>query len=299
MRGKIVKGIAGFYYVHVEGGDAEGAGSGVYECKAKGSFRRDHRKPLVGDDVEMEVLDGEKLLGSIVELLPRHRELIRPAVANVSQALVIFSIVKPSPNFNLLDRFLIMMEQQDIPCVICFNKMDIDEKNAGEDYRQIYENCGYRVINVSAAKGEGIDSLKEALAGKTTAVAGPSGVGKSSLVNCLQSEVIMETGQISAKIERGKHTTRHSELIAMGKGTYILDTPGFSSLGLFDLEKEELARYYPEFAAYEKYCRFGGCAHVSEPGCGVKDAVAEGEISRMRYENYCLLYQELKDRRRY
>ncbi len=299
MRGKIVKGIAGFYYVHVDEDAGTGVKPGVYECRAKGVFRRDHRRPLVGDDVEMEVLDGEKLLGSIVGLLPRQRELVRPAVANVSQALVIFSIVKPSPNFNLLDRFLIMMERQAVPCIICFNKKDIDGENAGEGYRQIYESCGYRVINVSAARGEGIDGLKEMLAGKTTAVAGPSGVGKSSLVNCLQSEVIMETGQISAKIERGKHTTRHSELIAVGKGTYILDTPGFSSLGLFDLEKEELAGYYPEFAAYERYCRFGGCAHVSEPDCGVKEAVAEGKISRMRYGNYCLLYQELRDKKRY
>ena len=299
MRGKIIRGIAGFYYVHAEGDGTDGTEAGVYECKAKGIFRKDNRRPLVGDDVELEVLEREKCQGSIVGLLPRHRELIRPAVANVSQALVIFSIVKPRPNFNLLDRFLIMMGQQDVPCVICFNKKDIDGDNEGEDYRRIYEGCGYRVINVSAAEKLGIDGLREMLSGKTTVVAGPSGVGKSSLVNCLQSEVVMETGQISARIERGKHTTRHTELLAIGKGTYILDTPGFSSLGLFNLEKEELARYYPEFAAFEGYCKFGGCAHINEPVCGVKDAVAEGKISRLRYDNYCLLYRELKDRKRY
>lgn len=286
MRGKIVKGIAGFYYVHAEGK--------IYECKAKGVFRKDNRKPLVGDDVELDVLDEENALGNIRELLPRRSELIRPAVANVDQALVIFSIVKPKPNFNLLDRFLIMMEQQDIETIICFNKVDIDEEADGEKYQDIYEKCGYRTLTVSAKQGLGIDALKELLVGRTTTVAGPSGVGKSSIVNSLQDGIVMETGQISAKIERGKHTTRHSELIYVGENTYILDTPGFSSLGLFDLEKEDLAGLYPEFAEHEKYCKFGGCSHVNEPVCGIKDAVAEGTISKVRYENYCLLYEELK-----
>ena len=287
MKGKIVKGIAGFYYVHAE--------NKIYECKAKGVFRKDNRKPLVGDDVELDVLDEEKALGNIRELLPRRSELIRPAVANVDQALVIFSIVKPKPNFNLLDRFLVMMEQQGIETIICFNKADIDEADEGEEYREIYEKCGYRTLTVSAKQGMGIDELKALLAGRTTTVAGPSGVGKSSIVNSLQNGIVMETGQISAKIERGKHTTRHSELIYVGEDTYILDTPGFSSLGLFDLEKEDLSSFYPEFAEHEKYCKFGGCSHVNEPVCGVKDAVAEGAISRMRYENYCLLYEELKN----
>ncbi|MCM1215323.1 MAG: ribosome small subunit-dependent GTPase A [Lachnospiraceae bacterium] len=297
MRGKIIRGIAGFYYVHVFEENSQSAE--VYECKAKGIFRKDNRKPLVGDDVEMDILDGEQHLGNIRELLPRHSELIRPAVANIDQALVIFAIVSPKPNFNLLDRFLIMMQQQGVPCIICFNKQDLDREGDGQRYRDIYEACGCRTISVSASKQQGIEELKELLRGKTTTVAGPSGVGKSSIVNCLQSGVTMETGQISRKIERGKHTTRHTELIAADADTYILDTPGFSSLGLFDLEKEQLGGYYPEFAEHGQYCRFGGCAHINEPECGVKDAVAEGRISRMRYDNYCLLYEELKNRKKF
>ena len=290
MHGKIIKGIAGFYYVHLsEIGE-------VYECKAKGVFRKNNEKPLVGDDVELDVLDEEKHLGNIRTILPRSNALIRPAVANVDQALVIFSIVKPKPNFNLLDRFLIMMAQQEIPIVICFNKQDIDENGEVDTYRDIYEAAGYQTLAISAKEGKGMANLQEILAGKTTTVAGPSGVGKSSIVNKLQDGVVMETGQISEKIERGKHTTRHSELIAIAQDTYILDTPGFSSLGLFDIEKEDLVKFYPEFAEYEKYCKFGGCAHISEPVCGIKDALAEGQISQLRYENYCQFYEELKDR---
>lgn len=292
MQGKIIRGIAGFYYVHVPE-------NGVYECKAKGIFRRDKKKPLVGDDVLVDVLDEEEKLGNIREIRERRSELIRPAVANVDQALVIFSIVRPKPNFNLLDRFLIMMQQQGIPCIICFNKQDIDEEGCGPDYEKIYSGCGCRILSVSARDCLGVEELLALLTGRTTTVAGPSGVGKSSIINCLQSGVIMETGAISSKIDRGKHTTRHTELIAIQEDTYILDTPGFSSLGLFDMEKEDLAGFYPEFTEYEKNCRFGGCSHISEPDCRVKDALTEGKISRERYDNYCLLYEELKNRKKY
>lgn len=292
MQGKIMKGVAGVYQVHVPQ-------KGVYECKPKGIFRKDKQKPLVGDNVKIEVLKEEEKTGLIVELLPRKSELIRPAVANIDQALVIFAIVKPQPNFNLLDRFLIMMEQQGIPCMICFNKLDLDEAGEGDAYKAMYESSGYPCIQVSAKNGEGIEELKKMLQGKTTTVAGPSGVGKSSIINELQSGIRMETGDISTKIERGKHTTRHSEFITMDENTYILDTPGFSSLGLFDMEKEDLAGYYREFAKYECFCKFGGCAHINEPVCGIKEAVAEGQIPVMRYENYKLLYQELKEKKKY
>lgn len=306
MRGRIVKGIGGLYYVrcgNVSENTAISASvipgsqnGGLYECSAKGIFRKEGQKPLVGDEVEIDVLDGEKLTGNIRRILPRRSELIRPAAANVDQALVIFAILQPRPSFNLLDRFLIMMGQREIPCIICLNKKDMDEKGDGERYARIYRDCGYPVLTVSARLGEGIEKLKGMLAGRVTVVAGPSGVGKSSVINCLQSDIVMETGEISAKIERGKHTTRHAELISLDGEGYILDTPGFSSLGLFGLEKEELREYYPEFAEHAKSCRFGDCVHIRERSCGVKDAVESGEISRLRYDNYCLLYKELSSR---
>ncbi len=272
---------------------------GVYECKARGVFRKDNRKPLVGDDVLMDVVDPEEKKGNIVELLERKSELIRPAVANVDQALVIFAVMNPEPNFNLLDRFLILMAQQGLPCVICFNKADLDQEGKAQEAYEIYKNSGCKILVFSAKEGKGTEELEALLKGKTTTVAGPSGVGKSTLINSLQKSVVMETGAVSEKIKRGKHTTRHTELIAIDKDTYILDTPGFSSLGLFDLEKEDLAGFYPEFVPFEKYCRFGGCSHISEPDCGVKEALQESKISPVRYENYCLLYEELKQKKRY
>ena len=292
MQGKIVKGIAGFYYVHV-------AESGIYECKAKGAFRNQKVKPLVGDNVRLEVLDEEQKKGNIEEILPRKNELIRPAVANIDQALVIFAAAKPKPNFNLLDRFLILMQYQKVPAVVCFNKQDMVDVEELQLLKNTYESAGYPVLFTSAAKEEGITAIRELLKGKTTTVAGPSGVGKSSLINLLSPEAEMETGDISRKIERGKHTTRHSELFALDENTFICDTPGFSSIYLPEMEKEELGIYFPEIAEYEPFCRFQGCAHIHEPGCGVKEALEEKKISPIRYENYNLLYEELKDKRRY
>lgn len=292
MQGKIIKGIAGFYYVHAKD-------QIVYECKAKGIFRKENIKPLVGDDVELEVLDEQERKGNIQKILPRKSKLIRPAVANIDQAVIIFAIVKPDPNYNLLDRFLIQMSQQNLPCIICFNKSDIATEEEMQALRTAYETCGYQVLFISVHKEEGVKEIRRLLQGHTSTVAGPSGVGKSSLINVLYPQAAMETGAISEKIDRGKHTTRHSELFALDEETYILDTPGFSSLQLFDIEKEELKDYYPEFARYEEQCRFRGCAHVSEPDCGVKNALAEGKISQVRYKNYTVLYEELKNKKKY
>ena len=292
MQGKIIRGIAGFYYVHV-------VESGVYECKAKGIFRKDGLKPLVGDDVEIEILDEKDMEGNIMQILPRRNDLVRPAVANIDQALVVFAAAKPKPHFQLLDRFLVMMESKEIPAILCFNKSDIVDDAEIASLKEIYENCGYPLLFTSAKEETNIDELKELLRGKTTAIAGPSGVGKSSLINQLQSGVKMETGSISRKIERGKHTTRHSELIVLEEGSYIMDTPGFSSLYVGDMEKEELKYCFPEFSAYEGKCRFNGCSHTHEPGCAVREAVEEGKIHRMRYEDYTFLYRELQEKKRY
>ena len=292
MQGKIIKGIAGFYYIYAEDGN-------VYECKAKGIFRKDNFKPLVGDNVEITVLNEEEKEGSVTSILPRRNSLIRPAVANVDQAFLIFAMENPKPNFLLLDRFLIMMEQQEIPAVICFNKKDVGDKDEMEKLYEIYTGCGYRVVLSSTYEGEGMDEIREILNGKTTVVAGPSGVGKSSITNCMQGEVQMETGEISKKLKRGKHTTRHSQVIPVEKNTFLVDTPGFSSLYLTDMKEEELRDYFPEFVMYEQQCRFQGCMHIHEPGCAVKEALSEGKISQQRYDNYLALYEELKEKRRY
>lgn len=292
MTGKIIKGIAGFYYVH----DGH---SKTYACKAKGIFRNRNIKPLVGDDVEFTVLDEADSEGNIDAILPRRNALVRPAVSNVDQALVVFSITHPEPNLNLLDRFLVMMLSQEVPVTICFNKIDLNGEEAMQRYRNIYETAGYPVFFTSTYEQTGIEEIRSLLRGKTTVLAGPSGVGKSSLTNLIQPEARMETGGISEKISRGKHTTRHAELFYVETGTYMMDTPGFSSMFIADMEENRLKDYFPEFAEYEEACRFLGCVHIGEPVCGVKAAVWDGKISESRYENYKLLYQELKDKRRY
>ena len=286
MTGKIIKGIGGFYYVVCENGI-------TYECKAKGVFRNRKIKPLVGDNVEIEILDEEKNLGNIEEILRRFNWLNRPAVANVDQTVIIFAVSAPAPNFNLLDRFLINMEQHEVPTVICFNKVDLEGFRQSEDICRSYTKSGYEVLFISAESGYGIDVLEAVIKGKTTVFAGPSGVGKSSTLNSLFPDANVQTGGLSEKIQRGKHTTRHSELMFVDDDTYIMDTPGFSSLYTEGIEAEDLKLYFPEIAAYTGTCKFNMCNHISEPGCLVKKAVSDGRISKMRYDDYVMIYLSL------
>lgn len=290
MQGKIIKGIAGFYYVHV-------VHSGIYECKAKGVFRNKKIKPLVGDNVEIEILDEGNRIGNIINIYDRENELIRPAVSNISQALVVFAIANPMPNLNLLDRFLVMMERNEIDTIICFNKIDLVDEEEILKLRDIYVKAGYHVMFTSTKENMGIEEVLRVIDGKTTAFAGPSGVGKSSLLNALIPEANSQTGEISEKIKRGKHTTRHTEIFNVSDDTYLMDTPGFSSLYVNDFEKEELKNYFREFIEYNNGCRFTGCVHVNEPDCLVKEAVENGGINRSRYDIYILMYEEIKNKK--
>ncbi len=299
MKGKIIRGVGGFYTVHAQN-------TVIYECRAKGIFRKENIKPLVGDDVEFSILDEKEKTGNVDALLPRKNELSRPAAANVDQAMVVFSLTSPSPNLGLLDRFLIMMGQQNIPVIICFNKTDLAGDHKERELEEIYRDCGCPLCFSSVKKGTGLSKIRSLLEGKTTVLAGPSGVGKSSLTNAFFPGEVMETGELSKKVSRGKNTTRHTRLLVLppikesgSASSYLLDTPGFSSLYLEDIMVEELKEYYPEFTPYAQNCRFSTCMHLKEPGCAVKDAVDKGQIHPKRYESYTALAAELKENKRY
>lgn len=292
MQGRIIKGIAGFYYVYSENGI-------LYECKARGSFRNDDIKPLVGDNVIFRVTDAQKRIGNIDDILERKNSLIRPSVANVDQAVIVFAIKDPVPNLGLLDRFLLMMNKQQLDCIIVLNKQDMDTDNSVKRITEIYSHCGCRIVTCSVKENENIKVIKKLIEGKTTVLAGPSGVGKSSLMNSLFPEANAQTGGISEKIKRGKNTTRHSELFMLSENTFVMDTPGFSSLFIEEVEETELKLYFPEFEPYNgNRCRFDGCNHIKEPGCVVRDAVERKLISPVRYESYCYMFEELKYQRR-
>lgn len=289
MQGKIIKGIAGFYLVD--------CGGEVLTCKARGLFRKRGEKPLVGDLAEVEAAQTSESEANIVTLLPRKNRLIRPAVSNVDQALVVMAVRTPDPQFYLLDQYLVTMELQEIPAAILFTKEDLDRGELA-DYRSRYEAAGYPVFSVSVENGSGLEALRAHLAGKTTVLAGPSGVGKSTLTNLLCPAANMETGELSRKNLRGKQTTRHTELFCLGENSYLLDTPGFTAVEVWG-DTEAFKQAFPEIRALEGQCRFTGCNHGAEPDCAVKAAVARGEIAASRYESYRKMAEESRERRKY
>lgn len=289
MQGKIIKGIAGFYLVD--------CGGEVLTCKARGLFRKRGEKPLVGDLAEVEAAQTSESEANIVTLLPRKNRLIRPAVSNVDQALVVMAVRTPDPQFYLLDQYLVTMELQEIPAAILFTKEDLDRGELA-DYRSRYETAGYPVFSVSAENGSGLEALRAHLAGKTTVLAGPSGVGKSTLTNLLCPAANMETGELSRKNLRGKQTTRHTELFCLGENSYLLDTPGFTAVEVWG-DTEAFKQAFPEIRALEGQCRFTGCNHGAEPDCAVKAAVTRGEIAASRYESYRKMAEESAERRKY
>jgi ribosome biogenesis GTPase len=295
-QGRIVKGIGGFYYVNTD--------IGLVECKARGIFRKESLTPLVGDKVLVSIVEGSPGQGVIQEILPRENTLLRPSVANVQQCIIVVAMGRPEPDLLLLDRLLVLAGVNELEQVVCFNKTDLGKKDEYGEVIDTYRQAGYRVLCTSAKTGQGIDEMKGVLKGKISVFAGMSGVGKSSILNSLQPGLGLKTGEISAKLQRGRHTTRHAELLELSFGGMVVDTPGFSSLSLGavkeleDMDESELGHYYPEFIEYMDHCRFRSCRHENEPDCSVKDAVEKGRISAFRYRNYIKLLEELRQSRR-
>ena len=292
IEGRIIKGIGGFYYIETE--------KGLYECRARGIFRKNKITPLVGDFVKISVVDEDNKKGVVEEIQERKTELVRPPIANVNKALIVFAVKNPTPHLSLLDRFIVLAERENLEIVIILTKVDLDEDNTTEKIKEIYEPCGYKVIGVSNLENKNIDKVKEELKDNTVVFAGPSGVGKSSLLNQIDSNFQLKTGDVSDKIKRGKHTTRHAELFELKFGGMVADTPGFSSLTLDDIEDIDLKDYFIEFEDYDD-CKFGSrCIHQNEPNCAVKEAVENGEIPKERYESYIQLLNEIRQgKRRY
>lgn len=289
LKGVIIKGIGGFYYVDT--------GVGIYECRARGRFRIKNITPLIGDMVEIEE-DPTSFQGYILSISERKNQLTRPTVANIDQVIIVFAAKKPDINMTLMQKFLVYSEYKKLNVIVCINKIDLDEE---EDYMEVVkmlESIPYRVIRTSVKASVGIEQMEEILRDRISVFAGPSGAGKSSILNSIQPGLKLKTGDLSKKIDRGTHTTRHAELIKLEKGGMVTDTPGFTSFDIGEVMISKLESCFPEFESY-KDCYFQDCVHDKEPQCGIKDAVEQGKINKIRYDFYIELLRELKEKRRY
>lgn len=287
IEGIIIRGVGGNYYVDI--------GDEIIECRARGLFRLKNIKPLVGDRVLIRLTVENEKSGYVEEIKERINEIKRPSVANVEQLLIFFSVSNPEPSFLLLDKLLIAAEINKLKPIICYNKSDLCNEERKNELINMYVNTGYRMIFTSKKDTESIENLKGVLKDKLSVFSGPSGVGKSSIMNAVQPEFELKTGIISEKLKRGKHTTRHAEIYKLSFGGFVVDTPGFSSFELDSIDQFELSNYYPEIKKYSVGCRFDDCLHYKEPNCVIKDAVSKGLISETRYSNYTKLLENIKN----
>lgn len=290
MTGLIMKGIGGFYYVQTE--------AGLIEAKGRGIFRKDGMTLAVGDFVDMDIIDETEKKGVINEILPRKNQFIRPPIVNVDIFLIICAATRPKPNFALIDKFLVMAEMHNVEAVLCINKCDEADEEEIATLKEAYAAV-YPVLCVSGRTGEGMEQLETIIAGKTAALAGPSGVGKSTMLNAMIPHANMQTGAISEKTKRGRHTTRHVELFEVEGGGKVFDTPGFTSFEIMEAGEDNLRLYYPEIERYEGQCRYDNCRHITEPDCAVREAVKNGEIPKQRYESYAANIEEIRGKKKY
>lgn len=284
LKGMIIKGVGGLYTVDCGGLE--------YKCSARGLFRLQNITPTVGDRVMVLVTSDAKREGGLYEILPRENELIRPRIANIGLSVITFAWKHPALNYDLLDRLIVLSEKSCLPVIICLNKTDLADGDEYIYFKETYSKAGYPVFPVSASEALGIAELKQAMESKLSVFSGPSGVGKSSVINALLPGKNLETGVLSRKIERGKHTTRHTELIPLGGSGFVADTPGFSSLSLEGIKSHDLAYYYPEMRDTAKKCFFNNCLHITEPDCAVKAEVGLS-IDTGRYERYKKIIEEI------
>lgn len=282
MYGKITKGVGGFYTVLTDDNN-------YITCSVKGVFRNQNITPMVGDDVFLEQGDNHFV---IAKILKRKNMLIRPNVANISQVVIVMACIRPEPNLMVLDKLTAICETRNLNIVICFNKMDLVNNEKIEFLKGIYEKTPYEILFTSANQ-RNISNLEQLLQNNITVFAGPSGVGKSTLINVVNPSFYLNTGEISEKIGRGKHTTRHTQLLVLNDKSYIVDTPGFTNIDIAEIEFEKIRDCFAEFEKYEGMCQFTSCMHDSEPNCAVKEALEDGNISRSRYDNYIAIKNEI------
>lgn len=286
IEGIIIRGVGGNYYVDI--------GNDLIECRARGLFRLKNIKPLVGDKVLIRLTEEDETQGYIEEIKTRTNEMVRPPIANAQQLLIFFAVTNPEPSFLLLDKLLIAAETNNLKPVICFNKCDLADENLKKEFRDIFINTDYEVLFTSKHDESSLNKLKQILKDKLSVFSGPSGVGKSSIMNAVQPDFQLKTGEISDKLKRGKHTTRHAEIYKLDFGGYVVDTPGFSSFELEGIKEFDLKEYYPEIKKYDSGCKFADCLHHKEPKCVIKDAVENKLISKTRYNNYIRLLEEIR-----